>query len=631
MFGNEEALTFRLEAKDLATANINKVNAAVAKSGTVVSSTTAKAVPRLTTFRNALAGLGPVSGAAGSEVGALASTVSMMPGPVGLAVAGVAAAGLVIGATTGAASDLNEEIQKSNVVFGESANSVQAFSKNAVAVGLSERAALGAAGAFGNMFNSTGLAQEESAKMSTTMVQLAADMASFNNEDPNEMLDKLRSGLAGEAEPLRRFGVLISEAAVKAFAYKAGIAEVGAELTDVQKVQARYGLILEKTKNQQGDVARSGDTLANAQRRFGAAMENLGATIGQVFLPAVAGIATGVADATTALSKMGDELAFLGVPFAAVGEAIGTFDRSLGNPGDWARSIHDFVDDTARSLLGLPAVVHDAFSGMTTATAEGWAAMDAESKAGYTAAQQAAAEAAAGITAEMKDGANAAAHEVGQIGPKGAQAILENQFHFNAAVDELRNYMENYLTPKQERMRIKAFLASSAVARGLASGRPAVVRETQRLVDAAQERLDSLDGHHAGLDAANTYISGMAEGIRGGVGVIGDALYYLKVNSIGDSPPRSGPMMPSRIDRAAKWFADRYTSTVAGAMGTALPSIQAPLAMATAGGGGRYGGGGGMTFVFNSTFPPTPKDADEIARRLFPAIEREGRRQKATR
>ncbi|HKV68028.1 MAG TPA: hypothetical protein VJN72_08050, partial [Gaiellales bacterium] len=139
---------------------------------------------------------------------------------------------------------------------------------------------------YGNMFSTIGLGAGDTAKMSKQMVQLAGDMASFHDQDPTEMLDKLRSGLSGEAEPLRRFGVLISEAAVKAEAYRKGIAKQGADLTEAQKVQARYALIMEQTTKAQGDFARTGDSVANQQRTVAAETQNLAAAFGQALLPA---------------------------------------------------------------------------------------------------------------------------------------------------------------------------------------------------------------------------------------------------------------------------------------------------------------------------------------------------------
>lgn len=198
---------------------------------------------------------------------------------------------------TGSASDLNEEVNKTSVVFGKSSKSVLAWSKtSAERLGLSRSQALGAAGAYGNMFKTIGLGDKPAADMSKRFVGLAADMASFHNADPSEMLDKLRSGLSGEAEPLRQYGVLLSEASVKQFAYKHGIADVGSELTEQQKVQARYGVILEQTGKAQGDLARTSDSYANKQRRLTAELENAKARIGQALLPVMTKLADVLGD-----------------------------------------------------------------------------------------------------------------------------------------------------------------------------------------------------------------------------------------------------------------------------------------------------------------------------------------------
>lgn len=216
-------------------------------------------------------------------------------GRLGTIAGGAVIAGL--GASIKLASDLNENINKTTVVFGKASKSVLAFSEQtADSMGLSQSEALEAAGAFGNMFNTIGLADDASAKMSTRLVALASDMASFNNEDPTEMLDKLRSGLSGESEPLRRFGILISEAAVQEEAYASGLAKRGKKLTEAQKVQARYNLILKQTTVQQGDFARTSGGLANVQRRLTANLSNTAAVIGTALLPKVTDLAVKLND-----------------------------------------------------------------------------------------------------------------------------------------------------------------------------------------------------------------------------------------------------------------------------------------------------------------------------------------------
>ena len=127
--------------------------------------------------------------------------------------------------------------------------------------------------------------------MSKSMVQLAGDMASFHDQDPTEMLETLRSGLSGEAEPLRKFGVLLTRRRSSRRPTR-GIAKKGAELTEAQKVQARYALIMEQTTKAQGDFARTSDSVANQQRTLTAETENTTAAFGQALLPAMQALQT---------------------------------------------------------------------------------------------------------------------------------------------------------------------------------------------------------------------------------------------------------------------------------------------------------------------------------------------------
>lgn len=219
------------------------------------------------------------SGGATAKMGAAWGTFGLA---AGLAVAAFGAKAIK------AASDLGESINKTRVIFGAASGSVLKFADDAKSIGIAKAEALDAAAGFGAMAQSAGMSAAASAAMSIKLVKVSADMASFNNQDPSEMLERMRSGLAGEAEPLRRFGVFISEARVKSEAYRAGIAKVGATLTDAQKVQARYNVILQDTKKQQGDFARTvGDSLPNQMRVLRASVVDLSAELGKNLLPVV--------------------------------------------------------------------------------------------------------------------------------------------------------------------------------------------------------------------------------------------------------------------------------------------------------------------------------------------------------
>lgn len=185
-----------------------------------------------------------------------------------------------------AASDLNETITKTEAVFRRSTAQVDTFAKTAAkSFGLSRKAALDYASSFGLILQAGGKTEAQSAAMSVTLAKLSSDLASFYNVDLETASQKIKSGLVGEAEPLRAFGVLLSETAVKTKALAMGFKMVGGNLTEAAKVQARYQIILDQTVKAQGDFARTSGGLANQQRILKAEVENLSAKFGDDLLP----------------------------------------------------------------------------------------------------------------------------------------------------------------------------------------------------------------------------------------------------------------------------------------------------------------------------------------------------------
>lgn len=138
-----------------------------------------------------------------------------------------------------------------------------------------------------NMTKSMGIAEGTAYDMSTSLTQLAQDMASFYNMDTDEAFVKLRSGITGETEPLKALGILVDENTIKQYAYKNGLAATGEELTQQQKVLARYYAILDQTSTAQGDLARTIDSPANQLRILKAQLEQAKIELGMGLLPAV--------------------------------------------------------------------------------------------------------------------------------------------------------------------------------------------------------------------------------------------------------------------------------------------------------------------------------------------------------
>lgn len=187
-----------------------------------------------------------------------------------------------------AASSYEESLNKVNVVFQKNGAEIKKWSEDAAKkLGMTQQQVLEASATFGNLFDTIGLGEEENAKMSMSLVQLATDLASLHNISPEEALMKLRSGLVGEVEPLRTVGVLLNETAVKAKALEMGLMGSNGELSEAAKVQARYALILEQTTNAQGDFARTSGSLANQLRTLKANWGDTLRILGDQLLPIV--------------------------------------------------------------------------------------------------------------------------------------------------------------------------------------------------------------------------------------------------------------------------------------------------------------------------------------------------------
>lgn len=206
----------------------------------------------------------------------------------------VAVIGGLAAATTGlvsavkAASNYAAEFEGVNQVFGEAAKSVQAFAETAAkTAGLSATEALQSAKVFGLFAKSAGLSGQSAADFSTTLVQLAGDLGSFNDVPTADALAAIQSGLQGQAEPLRKFGIFLTDDALKAeYLAQTGQKVVGS-LSAQQKMMASYGLIMKQTTIQQGDFTKYGDTMGNSLKTLTKTFEDLSAQIGMQLVPVI--------------------------------------------------------------------------------------------------------------------------------------------------------------------------------------------------------------------------------------------------------------------------------------------------------------------------------------------------------
>ncbi len=187
-----------------------------------------------------------------------------------------------------AASDLNESVSRSKNVFQNSFGPVeQQVNSMSRAFGLSRKELYDMESGFGAIASGAGFTEKAAADLSMRMTKMAADLSSSVNIPLEEAGVAIRAALAGESEPLRRFGVNMLDANVKAYALKSGIAASAKEMTDQQKIMARAGLVTEGLKYAVDDLQKTQGAAANQFRKAGGGVTEFGARIGQVLLPAV--------------------------------------------------------------------------------------------------------------------------------------------------------------------------------------------------------------------------------------------------------------------------------------------------------------------------------------------------------
>jgi hypothetical protein len=323
--------------------------------------------------------------------------------PAVAALGGLAAAAVP---AVNAASDLSESMSKVGVIFGEGADEVTRFADTAAdKLGQSKQAVLDAAGTFGTFGKAAGLSGEELAGFSNDFTTLATDLASFNNTTPEEAVNAIGAALRGEAEPMRRFGVLLNDATLKAEAMTLGIYDGSGALTDQQKILAAQSAIFKQTGDAQGDFARTSDGLANQTRRLQAQFADVQAELAMKLYATYQALATAatwlfntalLANPITwivlAIAGLVAGLILLEKKFGIVTEAVKALFKVLEKVGDaigWVAKklglASDETEELAKQTEGLEEASDNAAGSMAVVTEEAQRQYDEMAAARYEA------------------------------------------------------------------------------------------------------------------------------------------------------------------------------------------------------------------------------------------------------
>lgn len=235
------------------------------------------------------------------------------------------------------ASDYEENLNKLDVAFGSNSQAVKDWANNArEAYGLSKVQATEAASAFGALGKGIGLSEQDAANMSMTLAGLSADLGSYFNVGTAESSKALEGIFTGESEALKKFGVVMTDTNLKQFAADQGL--VWSEMDQTQKTMLRYQYVLDKTKDAQGDFARTSDGTANSTKIFQASLQDLGTAIGTNLLPIITPIIQKITELVNKFNELSPQtqkiITIVGLVVAAAGPllvVIGTLISSIGS------------------------------------------------------------------------------------------------------------------------------------------------------------------------------------------------------------------------------------------------------------------------------------------------------------
>ena len=193
---------------------------------------------------------------------------------------GVAISGVSFGLAKMAGNAIESE-QLFAAAMGDAEESVRRWSDElARNLRISSYALRETAGHFALIAQGAGIAEDAAMDMAQTLTELSYDMAAFYNRGPEEMFEKMRSGLLGMARPLKELGISLDETDVRIWGINNGLVRQGDELTNAQRTWLRYQLLLEQTAHTSGALADASDNLAKRMASIGFVTKDISTSIG---------------------------------------------------------------------------------------------------------------------------------------------------------------------------------------------------------------------------------------------------------------------------------------------------------------------------------------------------------------
>lgn len=209
--------------------------------------------------------------------------------------------------------------------------------------------------------NAVGLMGETSVNTSKALTMLAADLSSLKNQDLENVMKNLQSGLIGQSRALYKYGIDITNNTLQTYAYANGIDKAVQEMTQAEKMQLRLLAILDQSKVAYGDMANTISGVANQFRIFKQQMSNLARTIGNLFIPVLQTVLPYINGFVIALQRLFVWVGnLLGVKWDNLMDGIssGYTDTGLEELSENADDVTNALEDANKAANKLKKTIH---------------------------------------------------------------------------------------------------------------------------------------------------------------------------------------------------------------------------------------------------------------------------------
>ena len=239
-------------------------------------------------------------------------------------------------------------IEVENVVrttFGNYESLVNNMAKTSIRdFGMSELSVKQYSSRFQAMGVAMGFSQKKMADMSIELTKLTADMASFYDMEQSDVARNLQAIFTGETEPLRKYGLDLTQATLKEWALKNGLDANISSMTQAEKTMLRYKYVMANTVAAQGDFAKTADTWHNQTVILKQSFQELAGIIGTSLINAFKPFLSGLNFAMTQVINFAETVTnALGAIFGWKFEVT-----NKGIADDWSDAA-DSADDIADS------------------------------------------------------------------------------------------------------------------------------------------------------------------------------------------------------------------------------------------------------------------------------------------